>query len=272
MSSCEKPKKCVHCGGGHEAGSKDCAVNKEYQKINELMVHQKLSRQEAKIRVRPRETGYRQTDAQAVGARVHPSTNTLGEDRDDVKKLNAKLDRVLEEREKDVTVRALSVKLDMLLQAQGNVAGSNATEDDVDLKIRKAITESEKKFGSSIKNLQDQIDEQKETITNLTAENQQLREEAKTLHDQIDSVTTARDQALKELAEMRAEQSKKRKGSDTGSTDRPAPKDRKTGQSNLPKSIEKKPKKTKDSNKPETVQRSLSQSAIKDGNLPPNKG
>ena len=51
ISECNNEELCYHCKGKHMAGFKDCETHKKWAKVNEMMVLQKISREEARSRV-----------------------------------------------------------------------------------------------------------------------------------------------------------------------------------------------------------------------------
>ena len=187
VSSCAKEKKCANCGGKHEAGSKDCRVHQDYKRINEIMVNQKVSRQEAKERVMPRDN--RRTDAEAVyeqqqgreqeavaqqqrreqeaqadrARREHMLQQQIEREEEKEKARDERLNAAIER------IETLSTRVESRLESKEpqKIEGTTGTE------VEKLRSEMESRFQA----LENKIAEQADQISRLTAENENLKKE-----------------------------------------------------------------------------------------------
>lgn len=209
VQTCDKVRKCVNCKGDHEAGFKDCPTHVDWQKVNQLVVNQKLSRQEAEIRVFPREGRRTPSDAQVVVARLPLEELEKKKDDEVIKKLNDKMDRVLQG-EGFGAIQALSAKVDKILE----ISPKAQQELDIDEKIRLAVSglqkrldDSEKEHKKKFESLQNQLNENKKTIMRLKTENQDLKVETKDLRLQLAEAITAKEKLQRELDTKRKDKS-----------------------------------------------------------------
>ena len=195
VSSCTKPMKCVHCNGPHEAGHRDCPAQKDHRKVNELMILQKLSRQEARERVRP--SGNRSTDAQTVVASSQ-------------RRENEELARKAKEQKDKEAIESLTKKVDALLEKVG--VTTPAAEVGLEDRLRRELsTQVDARFDELDRRLQDQdkkLKDQETVIRTLSNENEILRKEK-------EKEKREKEALKKELQNLK--ESRKRTGSDHSS-------------------------------------------------------
>ena len=185
--SCNKEKKCANCGGNHEAGFRDCSVHKAYKRINEIMVNQKVTRQEAKERVMPRDN--RRTDAEVVfeqqqgreqEALARQQRREQEVQADQVRRehmLQQQIEREeKKEKARDERLNAAierMVTLSTRVEARLDSKEQQKTEGTTGTEVEKLRTEMESRF----RNLETKIAEQADLITKLTEENENLKKE-----------------------------------------------------------------------------------------------
>lgn len=179
VGECRLPQKCIHCAQEHDAGFFRCPIQLKYVQVNRLMVNQKLSRFEAKSRVL---SPYARSDAQVVTAAIRNE-----ESRKEVEETKK---QAAEDKEQ---IAAINKKLDAFMQAMETklAAPSHASnfEESLDSKVLRAVEVATKKIKEEndrkFDQLQQQINEQNKTITNLTTKNGKLEEEASKLREQL---------------------------------------------------------------------------------------
>ena len=244
-STCGKTRKCVNCGGAHEAGFRKCRVQEDYKKINEIMVLQKISRQEAKERVMPRgnglttaenvhvrqqereqdaETRQRQREQEALALQQQrdqdASARQQQRDQDALERQQQRAQedehrRIREERENNNIERmeALAIRVEQMLGKAGN---TKTGEESADSQIEALRRECDKKF----QNLEDRITEQNTIIATLSAENDKLREEKEReksekekLQRELQKMRDAAVEREKVMVEMQMKQMKEQENS-----------------------------------------------------------
>ena len=224
VNRCNRPMKCANCGREHEAGDRECQKQKDYKRVNEIKVNQKLSMQEAKLRVFGASSSAR-TDVQVVAAENPQRAESLqstvieNENKAAIQSLHAKLDRVLA----GIVARPAQ---------EVNEGPADSIKDQVQREVEAAVssirtelnrvrTEGETRHN----HLQKRVDEQEKTIDKLTAEKERLKEETDVLREQLAAANAAKEQLQKELKQQKdgkAEVASRKHKHDSDSPDRPS--------------------------------------------------
>ena len=277
ISSCTKPRKCSNCGGSHEAGHRDCPTQKDHRRINELIVNQKLSRQEARERVIPRGNGRTQAEtvyAQQQQRDQEQEQRRLQREQDEERR------KLQEGRDTDAAEKMaeLTRKVDRLLERAGM---STPAVEPPNTQIEALRNEFNEKF----KIFEDQIKKQNDIITELRKENAVIKKEKELekmeKEKALREVQKLKDSALQrerqyvqeQLKEMHSQKNqmdtsveendkwKKRSVSESKTNEKEKPENKKLkgGGSNIPKSI--RPNTPKGSNSQPSSQRDPRQSS-----------
>ena len=210
IKQCREPKKCLHCLGNHEAGNKDCRVQVGYRKVNELMVLKKISRYEAKLQVFPKDGRSRRSDAEVVVAQTQ-SRERREQERDEqvLSTITARVDAYLETKAQaeNRALMELNAKVDRLLNSDKSTVALDTQE----AKIVKSL---EERFGTKLKNLEDKLTKQGESIEKLEREKEKLEKSNEDLKKKLKEEKEAKEIIMKELDTYKNKTGKKRCASD----------------------------------------------------------
>ena len=190
---CPNQKKCANCNEKHEAGDPDCKDHQGWTTVQKLIVHQKLSRYEAKSRVFP-ETRSNRTDAQVVKAADRIQNVQIEENRAGVQALHEKLDRLLEasnDRTDDKQTEYISKQnIEKMLEEKMTQACAI---------FQKQLDDQKKESDMKYDKIQQQLNEQKKKVEVLTREKSELKEETIDLKKKLKEAYESNKKLTKEL-------------------------------------------------------------------------
>ena len=210
--SCLAPRKCCHCEHEHEAGSKDCPVQKAHWEVNKVMALQQISRYEAKTRVMPQ--GPRSTDAQVVvgsiQTREREEQSRVDRGSKALEALEKKVDQILE---KDAAQRAepegislaeVSNKLDQFLRVckPGGIPAPVIDEERLTKQVEERIS---MQFSKRFDELEVQVRKQGEKIDKLKKENDQLKKEKEKLVREKEQEKKEKEELVRQLQALQKE-------------------------------------------------------------------
>ena len=204
ISECNNEELCYHCKGKHMAGSKVCETHKKWMKINEMMVLQKISREEARSRV------FSQNSQNSYN-------NVFTNDAEKNKKNNENITQKLEE-----FIKNTDKKMQEIINTK-----SKTPENIIEEKVREAIEKATKKmeeeamkikstYDIKFKSLEEKIEEQKKTVTELQQKNCHLEQKNNQLMKDLQEKEQEISKLREKLESEKKESSPKRK-SRTGS-------------------------------------------------------
>ena len=185
VQTCRNERRCLHCGQGHEAGYWKCPLHVNFQKVNELMTLQKISRQEAKARVFPGSGRQTRSDVEVVDASVQleASRKREQENKAEIGALSAKVDKILEGLQRNMVASVGEESLEEKIQSA------------VDRATRTMKEDNERQF----KEVKGQLAEQKKIVTSLTKTNKKLEDEAKELKLQLAAANADKERLKQQL-------------------------------------------------------------------------
>ena len=220
---CSSVPKCFHCGLGHEAGNKECKIEKAEYEVNRLVREMRMDRRLARAQVGLKVS--RPSDAQVVVANMNVSStgSSIGngsrvvssqeKDRVDalcknfdnfVEGLEKKLKVPQEEENKEDKVDALAKRFEEFAERIDRSLKVPQEEETLDDRIAKEVAKA-------MEGMVKRMDDMREEMKGLAEENRVLRENAESLNSKLVEAKDENEKLRREVKEL------KRKAKEGGS-------------------------------------------------------
>ena len=221
---CSNVPKCFHCSLGHEAGNKECEIQKAEFEVNRLVREMRMDRRLARAQVGLKVS--RPSDAQVVAANVlnvssasssigNGSRVTSSQEKDRVDALSKKFDDFVEgldkklkvpqeEENKEDKVDALAQRFEVFAERIDKRLKVSQEEETLDERIAKEVAKA-------MEGMVKQMDDMRGEMKGLAEENRVLRENANKLNTKLVEAKDENEKLRREVKEW------KRKAKEGGS-------------------------------------------------------
>lgn len=234
VEECNNEIKCFNCKGNHIAGSKECEIYKQWQKINEIVVLQKVDRSEAQKRILGRKQNnitnvfanhilpnkqveenhitkkleqLIETTEEKIQSIIESSKNSTKPDEKNMTNINTKLEEIITQMKLETEQKVAN--------STNNLSRNTTTEQDnikeqvrkaveeATIKIREESTRTNEENDKKFKKLEKQMEEQEKTIQKLRQTNQELENELKEKERELTRLRQKIEQDKKESSPKR---------------------------------------------------------------------